>query len=287
MRTVTQAGPLRAAIKGWRNRGLTVGFVPTMGYLHEGHLSLIRRSRAEHDRTVVSIFVNPTQFGPREDLSTYPRDLDRDLALLTRQKTDLLYLPDAGDVYPEGHSTSVSVRGVTESLCGPSRPGHFDGVALVVLKLLNRIAPDTLYLGLKDYQQYRTLERMVRDLDVPVRVVGCPTVREKDGLAMSSRNIRLDAAQRRQAPALRLALLRGRDLVRSGVLSATRLSSEMSRAFRRSAPGGRVEYFEAVGAERLERVVRLSPEEPVCLAGAVRFGRTRLIDNEIVPARRR
>lgn len=284
VRTVEQARPLKAVVRAWKSRRSTVGFVPTMGYLHEGHLSLVRRSLAENDRTVVSIYVNPLQFGPREDLDTYPRDLARDRALLSRQGADLLYLPRTADLYPAGHTTRVSVPALTGVLCGPSRPGHFEGVATIVLKLLNLVAPDTMYLGLKDYQQYRLIERMVKDLDVPVRVVGCPIVREKDGLALSSRNVRLNRAERSQAPALRLALLRGRQLIREGEVSVGRIRAEMARSFRRAAPDGRVDYFDVVRAADLGRMVELSASEPVLLAGAVRLGRTRLIDNEIVPA---
>ena len=284
MRTVERAPQLRAALLGWRRRRLSVGYVPTMGYLHEGHLSLVRRSQAENDRTVVSIYVNPLQFGPREDLASYPRNLSGDRALLTRQGTDLLYVPRTADLYPSGHTTRVSVPALTGVLCGPSRPGHFEGVATVVLKLLHRVAPDTLYLGLKDYQQYRVVERMVRDLDVPVRVAGCPIARDTDGLALSSRNVRLSRQERLQAPALRLALLRGRELVRQGETAPGRIRNEMARSFRRAAPAGRVDYFDVVRAADLRRMVKLTPVDPICLAGAVRFGRTRLIDNEIVPA---
>lgn len=284
MRTVERAPQLRAALLGWRRRRLSVGYVPTMGYLHEGHLSLVRRSQAENDRTVVSIYVNPLQFGPREDLASYPRNLSGDRALLTRQGTDLLYVPRTTDLYPPGHTTRVSVPALTGVLCGPSRPGHFEGVATVVLKLLHLVAPDTLYLGLKDYQQYRVVERMVRDLDVPVRVAGCPIARDKDGLALSSRNVRLSRQERLQAPALRLALLRGRELVRQGETAPGRIRNEMARSFRRAAPAGRVDYFDVVRAADLGRMVKLTPVDPICLAGAVRFGRTRLIDNEIVPA---
>lgn len=284
MRTVERTDALKAVLRAWRERSVTVGFVPTMGYLHEGHLSLVRRSQAENDRTVVSIYVNPLQFGPREDLDTYPRNLARDRALLIRQGADLLYLPRTIDLYPSGHTTRVSVPALTGVLCGPFRPGHFEGVATIVLKLLNLVAPRTVYLGLKDYQQYRVIERMVRDLDVPVRVRGCPTVRETDGLALSSRNARLSRAERVQAPALRRALLRGRQLIAGGERSAGRLRTQMARLFRRVAPAARVDYFDVVGALDLERVVRLSPEAAVCLAGAVRLGSTRLIDNEIVAA---
>lgn len=284
MRAVERAQPLRTTLRSWRRRGSTVGFVPTMGYLHEGHLSLVRRSQAENDHTVVSIYVNPLQFGPREDLASYPRNLAGDRALLRRMGVELLYLPRTSDLYPSGHTTRVSVPGLTGVLCGPSRPGHFEGVATIVLKLLHLVAPDTLYLGLKDYQQYKVIDRMVRDLDVPVRVIGCPIVREKDGLALSSRNVRLSRPERMQAPALRLALLKGRELVRKGETAAGRVRHEMARSFRRAAPAGRVDYFDVVRASDLGRMVKLSANETVCLAGAVRFGRTRLIDNEIVPA---
>ena len=197
MKVIRHPRELRNALRSLKKKGRAIGFVPTMGCLHEGHLSLVRRSKNENRATVVSIFVNPLQFGPREDFRRYPRNIARDTALLRKVKADFLFLPDLKEFYPAGFQTLASVKNLSRPLCGVSRPTHFAGVATVVLKLLNTVMPDTIYLGQKDYQQFRILEQMAKDLDFPVRVRMLPIVREPDGLAMSSRNMFLSAAEGR------------------------------------------------------------------------------------------
>ncbi|UPT76117.1 MAG: pantoate--beta-alanine ligase [Elusimicrobiota bacterium] len=203
-------GALAALVAGWRRKGLSVGFVPTMGALHAGHAELVRRAARENDRVVVSVFVNPKQFGPNEDYGRYPRALPADRRLVSAAGAAAVYAPSADEMYPKGFTTHVEVEGLSDLYCGKYRPGHFRGVATVVLKLFNRVRPDRAYFGEKDWQQVRVLETMVRDLDVPVEIVRVPTVREGDGLALSSRNAYLSADQRAAAPALRRALEAGR-----------------------------------------------------------------------------
>src|SRR5690242_17502445 len=199
MKVIHSISEMQAAAGRWRRHGQSVGFVPTMGALHEGHLSLVRRAREENDIVVVSIFVNPLQFGPRDDYQRYPRTLKRDEALLKEERADVLFIPEAREMYRPGFSTSIDVTSLTQTLCGPFRPGHFRGVATVVAKLLQIVQPSRAYFGEKDYQQVRVIDRMVQDLDIPVRIVACPTVREPDGLAASSRNRYLSAREREEA----------------------------------------------------------------------------------------
>lgn len=275
MKIVRTARALQTLAARWRARGETIGFVPTMGALHAGHLSLVRRSRRENQRTVVSIFVNPTQFGPREDLSRYPRPFREDVALCRAAGVDAVFAPSAAGFYPAGFQTWVTVEDLSRPLCGPFRPGHFRGVATVVLKLLNAAQPHRAYFGEKDYQQWRVVERMARDLDMPVRIVPCPTVREKDGLALSSRNRYLSDAERRAAPVLRRALRAAAQVLRS-----RRNAAAAERAARRLlAQGGlrRVQYVSVVDARGL-RPWRPGAG-PALIAAAVFVGRTRLIDN--------
>lgn len=267
---------VRAALDEARARGASVGMVPTMGALHEGHLSLIRAARAENDVVVVSIFVNPTQFGPTEDLVLYPRDLEGDRALAGEAGAHLIFNPGAGEMYAEDFSTWVDVEGLTEGLCGRSRPGHFRGVCTVVIKLLNICQPHRAYFGEKDAQQLAVITRMARDLDLRTEIVPCPTVREADGLAMSSRNTRLSAAERAQAPLLYKALSGARDLVGEGERDPARLDAAV-RAILAEAPLGKVDYVEIVRADDLAPVATLAGR--VLVALAVRFGDVRLIDN--------
>jgi pantoate--beta-alanine ligase len=284
MRILKTPRAVERRVAALRRAGRRVGFVPTMGYLHDGHLSLVRRARAENDAVVASIFVNPLQFGPREDLGRYPRDLRRDKALLAGAGVDSLFLPSVAAMYPEGFRTRVRVRGLGEPLCGRTRPTHFEGVATVVLKLLNLVRPDRLYLGQKDYQQFLLLKRMAEDLALPVTVRMVPIRREKDGLAMSSRNVYLTAEERRQAPALRRALGEAlRELRRGGPSPA---KAAFRRALHRSAPSARMDYFEIVHASDLSPVVQFPSRKSrrVLLAAAVYFGRTRLIDNLLARA---
>ena len=276
-RKVTTIGALRKAVRRWRKAGETVGFVPTMGALHAGHASLVRRSAAQCDRTVVSIFINPKQFGPREDLSKYPRRLAADLSLCGSAGADIVFAPSVEEVYPSGFSTYVEVAGLTRGLCGASRPVHFRGVTTVCAKLFGMVQPDRAYFGLKDYQQLQVIKRMVRDLDLPLTIVDCPTVRLSDGLAMSSRNKYLTRDQRKQATVLFRALMEARRLVGS---EGVRRSSAIVRAMKKiigEAPESRVDYIEVVHPETLEPLRLVTAEAQVALA--VFIGKTRLIDN--------
>jgi pantoate--beta-alanine ligase len=273
----------RLQVRRWRAAGETIGFVPTMGALHIGHRSLLRRARRECDRLVASIFVNPLQFGPKEDFTRYPRPIRADLSILREEGSDLLYRPEAVTLYPSDYETRVSVLHMREPLDGMSRPGHFDGVATVVAKLLMAVEPDRLYLGQKDAQQAVVLKRMCRDLDLGVRIVVCPTVRERDGLACSSRNAYLTREERAWAPALYAVLREAAAGVRSGKLRSARQTEAMMR--RRLARGpGRLDYAAAVDAATLARA---TPGRAWLLAVAYRLGSARLIDNILVPAARR
>ncbi|WP_334143938.1 pantoate--beta-alanine ligase [Rhabdothermincola sp.] len=275
---------IRQSLLEQRQAGRSVGFVPTMGYLHDGHLSLMARSRAECDVTVVSIFVNPLQFAPNEDLSTYPRDLDRDLARCRRIGVDAVFAPDASEMYPEQILTSVSVAELSSTMEGAVRPAHFTGVATVVTKLFNIVGPCRAYFGEKDYQQLAIVRKMARDLDQPVTVVGCPIVREPDGLAMSSRNVYLDEDERAAAPVLHRALQAGAATILAGERSAPAVRHLMAGIVE-AEPLARLDYAEVVDAATLRPVDPLAGS--VRLLVAARFGRTRLLDNlgVDVPAR--
>jgi len=269
---------VRAATVKARASGRTIGFIPTMGFLHEGHLSLIDVARENGaDFIVVSIFVNPTQFGPNEDFARYPRNEARDMALLEGKLVDLLFLPPVEVMYPPGSQTTVSVGNVATPLEGERRPGHFDGVATVVLKLFNIVQPDLAVFGRKDAQQCAVIERMVRDLDVPVRLLFGDTAREHDGLALSSRNAYLSAEERRiAAPVLQRALRTGEEAIRNGARNVDEIESLM-RKVAEETPGVEIDYLTVVDPETF-----LPPEDfrrDVLLAGAVRVGKTRLIDN--------
>ena len=276
---VSTEPPLRQAVAAARCAGQTIGFVPTMGALHAGHVSLIDAARAADGFVVVSLFVNPTQFGPKEDFSRYPRPLERDLELCAGAGVDLVFTPDAATMYPPGFRTSIEVEELADVLDGASRPGHFRGVATVVLKLFNLVQPDSAYFGQKDAQQVRILQQMVRDLDVPVEVVVRPTVREPDGLALSSRNQYLDANQRREATALNRALAEAEAAVRAGERDAARLERTMAERIA-ATPGAALDYAVAVDADTLKPVTPL--KRTILLALAVKFGATRLIDNRVV-----
>jgi pantoate--beta-alanine ligase len=270
---------VRGALDQARLRGGSIGLVPTMGALHEGHLSLIRKARGENAFVVVSIFVNPTQFGAGEDLETYPRDLDRDLSLARDAGADLVFSPSAPEMYPRGFSTWIEVEGLTEGLCGASRPGHFRGVCTVVTKLIEICGPDRAYFGEKDAQQLAVIRRMARDLDLPVEIVPCPTVRESDGLALSSRNVRLSREERAQAPVLYRALSTALTLVENGERDAARLRDEICAVIGEAALA-KIDYVEIVDADELASVDEI--EGRCLIALAVWFGETRLIDNVTV-----
>jgi pantoate--beta-alanine ligase len=257
-----------------------VGLVPTMGYLHAGHLSLVKRAIEECSSAIVSIFVNPTQFGPREDLQSYPRDLKRDLELLEGEGVDLVWIPDQLVMYPPGFQTWVTVEDITSRLEGEMRPGHFRGVATVVAKLFNATAPHKAYFGQKDAQQAAAIRQMTADLNFPIQIVVCPTVREPDGLAMSSRNIYLDEEERKQAPALYRALIAAKDAYEGGERSGEVLRQVMRRVLSKSSLA-RTQYVSCANPDTLLELVRV--EERALLSLAVFFGDTRLIDNLLLP----
>ncbi|MDA8077407.1 MAG: pantoate--beta-alanine ligase [Nitrospiraceae bacterium] len=266
--------------KKYRMKGRSVGFVPTMGALHEGHLSLIRRSRMENDITVVSIFVNPLQFGPSEDLARYPRDVESDSNKISALETDILFLPDDALMYSPAFSTSVEVAGVSEKLCGRFRPGHFRGVATVVAKLFNIVSPTRAYFGQKDYQQTVVIRRMVKDLNFDLEVVICPTIREHDGLAISSRNTYLGPEERIAAAAIHRSLSRGAGAVLQGERSAGRIREMVEEGLAAEKLINRIDYVAAVDLATLDDVEEIGRE--IVLAAAVRIGKTRLIDNLLV-----
>jgi len=281
VRIIREIAELRAALESHRRDAASIGLVPTMGYFHEGHLSLMRRARVDCDVVVVSLFVNPTQFNDAADLEAYPRDEARDAAIAQSGGVDVLFAPDAGEMYKNDASTTIAVGGVSESLEGESRgPGHFRGVATVVAKLFNIVQPTVAYFGQKDAQQALVVRRMVRDLDIPVRIEVCPTIREPDGLAMSSRNVRLAPAARAQALALRRGLDAAVAAIASGERNAARIEGRGRQAM--EALGVEPEYFAVVSAATLAPVRSLSGE--ILLAVAARVGGVRLIDNEIVGA---
>ena len=262
-----------------RREGERIALVPTMGYFHEGHLALMRRAKELADKVVVSLFVNPIQFGPQEDLAAYPRDLNRDARLAEETGVDVLFVPQVEEMYPPGFQTFVEVTELSKPLCGAKRPGHFRGVATVVLKLFNIVRPHLAVFGLKDYQQYLVIKRLVKDLNLEVEIVGHPIVREEDGLAMSSRNTYLSPEERRSATCLYKALLLARERIREGVRETPKLVEELSR-FILSHPHTKIDYISFVDPEDLSPVEEIS--KPTLLALAVFVGRARLIDNMIL-----
>lgn len=269
---------VREQVRAWRKEGLTVGLVPTMGYLHEGHKSLIDRAVEENDRVVVSVFVNPIQFGPSEDLASYPRDLKRDAGLCEEAGADLVFHPSDGEMYFDDFCTYVDMEGLTKGLCGKTRPTHFRGVCTVVSKLFHIVAPDRAYFGQKDAQQLAVIRRMVRDLNFDLEIVGCPIVREEDGLAKSSRNTYLNGEERRAAVVLHQGLLAGEQLVKSGETDAAKIVGAITDVIGKE-PLARIDYVELVEWDSLEPVASVRGE--VLAAVAVYIGTTRLIDNFI------
>jgi pantoate--beta-alanine ligase len=276
MKVVGTVAGMKALAREWGKEGKRIGFVPTMGYLHEGHLSLVRESRRRADVTVVSIFVNPTQFGPSEDFKRYPRDLEKDSAYLEKGGVDCLFRPAAAEIYPPGYRTFVDVQGLQDRLCGKSRPGHFRGVATIVLKLFEILRPDLAFFGAKDAQQVLIIKRMAADLDLDVEVVTCPLVREPDGLALSSRNAYLSAEERKAALVLSISLRWAERAVAAGERDAAKVVAGI-RAAIEAEPLARTDYIEAVDPETLEPVAVIDGEVLVVLA--VFVGQTRLIDN--------
>jgi len=269
---------LRQRVSQWRSQSQKVGLVPTMGALHDGHAALVRQSIEQCDRTVVSIFVNPTQFAPHEDFATYPRDEDADLALLARLGADLVYMPAATDMYAPGFSTSVKVSNLTEGLCGVTRPHFFQGVATVVTKLLLQCLPDCAYFGEKDYQQLQVVRRMVRDLDIPATIVGVPTVREGDGLALSSRNAYLTPEERQIAPVLNQVLRQVAERLRHG--SDATAATAWGREQLSAAGFGPIDYLAVCDSDTLAPIEGvLTPGRSARILVAAFLGKTRLIDN--------
>ena len=257
-----------------------IGFVPTMGALHKGHLSLVERCHSESDLTVVSIYVNPTQFGPQEDLNHYPRNLEKDIDLLRNYHVDIVFTPDDVQMYPEGYCTWVQVEGLSDILCGASRPGHFRGVATIVLKLMHIVNPKLMFMGMKDYQQIIVLEKMIEDLNLETKIVRCPIVREPDGLAMSSRNSYLTPDERQRATCLIKALKNAQQMVNEGYLDSSILISEAENIIKQS--DGRIDYIKIVDGSTLQELPEVRSSSRMMLA--VYIGNTRLIDNiELLP----
>ncbi|PLV56117.1 pantoate--beta-alanine ligase [Thermotoga sp. SG1] len=279
MRIIETIEEMKKFSEEMREKRKTIGFVPTMGYLHEGHLSLVRRARAENDVVVVSIFVNPTQFGPNEDYERYPRDFERDRKLLEKENVDCVFHPSVEEMYPPDFSTFVEETKLSKPLCGRSRPGHFRGVCTVVTKLFNIVKPHRAYFGQKDAQQFRVLRRMVRDLNMDVEMIECPIVREPDGLAMSSRNVYLTSEERKQALALYQSLKLAENLFLNGERDAVKMKEAMINHLSRF-DRVKIDYVEIVDEETLEPVEKI--DRKVIVAVAAWVGKARLIDNMIL-----
>jgi len=276
MELVKRVTDMQALSQRWRKEGKSIGFVPTMGYLHEGHLSLVRQARKENDVVVVSIFVNPTQFGPGEDFERYPRDLNRDISLLEPIGVDAVFVPEAQDMYPPGYRTYVEVEDITTRLCGASRPGHFRGVTTVCCKLFNIVQPHRAYFGKKDFQQYVVLRSMVRDLNMGLEIIPMPIVREPDGLAMSSRNTYLNPEERKAALCLYRSLKRAQELFAQGEKDADTIRREVMRVIQ-AEPLAVIDYVEVVDPDLFTPVKEVKVGTLVALA--VKIGPARLIDN--------
>ena len=278
MKIVGTVKEVREQVKEWKKQGLSVGFVPTMGYLHEGHKSLMDAARKGNDKVVVSIYVNPMQFGPTEDLATYPRDLDHDAALCESAGVDLIFHPEAEEMYEKDFCSFVDMTGLTEGLCGKTRPIHFRGVCTVVNKLFNIVTPDHAYFGQKDGQQLAVIKRMVRDLNMDIEIVGCPIIREEDGLAKSSRNTYLSSEERKAALILSKTVALGKELAKTEK-DANKVVEAMKKNIE-TEPLAKIDYVEAVDALSMAPVEKL--EGTCMLAMAVYIGKTRLIDNTLI-----
>lgn len=279
MEIINKIEEMKKKSEEFKKEGQKIGFVPTMGYLHEGHLALVRKAKELSDKVVVSIFVNPLQFGPREDFKEYPRDLERDFTLLEKEGVDVVFVPDEEEMYPKDFQTYVEVTKLTERLCGAFRPGHFKGVTTVVLKLFNIVKPDIAIFGEKDYQQLLVIKQMVKDLNLDVEIVPCPTVREPDGLAMSSRNIYLSPKERESALSLYKALNLAEKMVKDGEKDPEKIKKSMIE-FINMHPYIIVQYIEIVDPQTLEPVEVI--DKPVLCAIAAFVGKARLIDNKII-----
>lgn len=276
MRVVKNIKEVRDAVKEWKAQGLSVGFVPTMGYLHEGHESLIKKAVKDNDRVVVSIFVNPMQFGPTEDLDKYPRDLERDSKLCENAGANLIFHPEKEEMYFEDFSSYVDINGLSDELCGKSRPIHFRGVCTVVTKLFNIVNPDRAYFGEKDAQQLAIIRRFVRDLNIDIEIIGCPIIREEDGLAKSSRNTYLSKEERQAALILSKSLNLAKDAINSGERNSSVVIDTISNSIKKE-PLAKIDYIEVVDSLSMKPVKTI--EKSVLVAIAVYIGKTRLIDN--------
>lgn len=276
MRVVKSVKEVRDAVKEWKAQGLSVGFVPTMGYLHEGHESLIKKAVKDNDRVVVSIFVNPMQFGPTEDLDKYPRDLERDSKLCENAGANLIFHPEKEEMYFEDFSSYVDINGLSDELCGKSRPIHFRGVCTVVTKLFNIVNPDRAYFGEKDAQQLAIIRRFVRDLNIDIEIIGCPIIREEDGLAKSSRNTYLSKKERQAALILSQSLNLAKDAINSGERNSSVVIDIISNSIKKE-PLAKIDYIEVVDSLAMKPVKTI--EKSVLVAIAVYIGKTRLIDN--------
>lgn len=279
IKVVSTVDETRAQIKEWKKQGFTVGLVPTMGYLHEGHQSLIKKAVDENDKVVVSVFVNPIQFAPNEDLETYPRDLEADKKLCDSTGAELIFHPTPDEMYPDGFSTHIQMDNLTKELCGKTRPTHFGGVCTVVGKLFNIVQPDKAYFGQKDAQQLAIIKRMVRDLNFDLEIVGCPIIREPDGLAKSSRNTYLSADERKAALILSKSIELGKELVANGEKNAQNIIKAMTDKIN-TEPLARIDYVNVVDALNIEPIDVIQGETLVAIA--VYIGKTRLIDNFII-----
>ncbi len=279
MNIISTINEVREQIKEWKKQGLTVGLVPTMGYLHEGHKSLIDAAVKENDKVVVSVFVNPTQFAPGEDLETYPRDLDRDAALCQEAGAALVFHPEPSEMYYQNYSTYVDMRTLTQGLCGKTRPTHFSGVCTVVSKLFHIVQPDRAYFGQKDAQQLAVIKHMVEDLNFDIKIVGCPIIREEDGLAKSSRNTYLNEEERKQAVILNQALQKGKEQIENGERRSSQIKQMIIQIIE-TMPLAKIDYVEIVDFQTLESIEEIKGE--LLVAVAVYIGKTRLIDNFIM-----
>lgn len=279
MKIVKTISEVREQVSLWKKQDLSIGFVPTMGYLHEGHGSLIKTANENNDKVVVSIFVNPIQFGPKEDLASYPRDLERDTKLCAESGADLIFLPDVNEMYPNGNIiTLVNVSDISEGLCGGKRPGHFQGVCTVVSKLFNIVTPNNAYFGEKDAQQLAVIKNMVNELNFPVKITGCPIIREDDGLAKSSRNTYLNADERKAALVLNKSLKLAKEKIESGVDSSSIIKT-LIEDFIIEEPLAKIDYIEIVDSLTIKPVDKINKNTMIALA--VFIGKTRLIDNFI------
>ncbi len=278
MKLVKTIKEIRKIVSEWKKEGLTIGFVPTMGYLHEGHQSLIKNA-LENDKVIVSIFVNPIQFGPGEDFATYPRDIDRDIEKCSEAGADLIFAPLPEEMYLNDFSTFVDMTGPTDDLCGKARPGHFKGVCTVVNKLFNIVAPDKAYFGEKDAQQLAVIKRMVRDLNINIKIIGCPIIREKDGLAKSSRNTYLSVEERKAALVINKALTSGKNMIQNGEKNPDKIVSAITSVINEE-PLAKIDYIKIVDADTISAVSEINGN--ILVAAAVYIGKTRLIDNFII-----